>query len=62
MTVKADIMALIWSAILAERFGSTFLAIWHSPSSAANQGVAVGTAFKHGFNLLTRQQIYGTIP
>jgi hypothetical protein len=27
-----------------------------------DQGVAVGTAFKHGFNLLTRQQIYGTIP
>ena len=25
-------MALIWSAILAERLGSTFLAIWHSPS------------------------------
>jgi hypothetical protein len=32
MTVRADIMALIWSAILAERFGSTFLATWHSPS------------------------------
>ena len=25
-------MALIWSAILADRLGSTFLAIWHSPS------------------------------